>query len=211
MLNYLKLKKFVGVKFLDSKNDENDVVPRSWIRATKKTYRVKYPEVSNRVNEMAKANIEPLEDWKSYPVTLLCSSDTFEGCERKLYAGASTTDHEESQRSSMSPELSPLRLEKSLQRRTPPRHISRGEVSFEDFMNFKQEQVAQHEMTRQIQFEMLEILKECNSKIHAHMNLPEMPPAATTVAQLDELATSPNLVSMILLGRVPTFGGDTMA
>ena len=211
MSSLLKLKKFVGVKFLDSKTDENDVVPRIWIRVTKKSYRVKYPEDSNRVTEMAKCNIEPLEDWKSYPVTLLCSSDTFEGCERKLYAGASTTDHEESQRSSISPELSPIRLEKSLQRRTPPQHISRGGMSFEDFITFKEEQSAQHEMTRRINLEMLEILKDCKSKLNSHMNLPEMPPAATSVAQLDELATSPNLVSMILLGRVRTFGGDTMA
>ena len=211
MSSLLKLKKFVGVKFLDSKTDENDVVPRIWIRVTKKSYRVKYPEDSNRVTEMAKCNIEPLEDWKSYPVTLLCSSDTFEGCERKLYAGASTTDHEESQRSSISPELSPIRLEKSLQRRTPPQHISRGGVSFEDFINFKEEQAAEHDKTRRLNLEMFEVLKDCKSKLNSHMNVPEMPPAASTVAQLDELATSPNLVSMILLGRVRTFGGDTMA
>ena len=211
MSSLYKLKKFVGIKFVDSKTDENDVVPRSWIRVTKKSYRVKYPEDSNRVTEMAKMNIEPLEDWKSYAVTLLCSSDTFEGCEKKLYAGASTTDHEDSQRSSISPELSPIRLQKSLQRKTPPQHISRGGVSFEDFLNFKEEQAVEHEKTRRLNLEMMEILKDCKSKLNSQLNLPEMPPAACTVAQLDELATSPNLVSMILLGRVPTFGGDTMA
>ena len=84
-------------------------------------------------------------------------------------------------------------------------------MTFADFLNFKEEQAAEHDKTRRINLEIMEILKNCKTKLDAQLNLPEMPPAASTVEQLDELATSPNLVSMILLGKVHTFGRATLA